>query len=162
MSFPTSGEAPLKQNGDQIKDLFCGSLFSYQPLAGAAPWLVIAQQVYSSSLVITCTAMARMNDLHPKCLNKNLALCSNIWEKVLLCTQTWEQKSCFTPIIVLQKSLFSSQMFWTKVLLCIQNVRKSLVLQPKWLNKSLALHILDEHKFCFGPKMFKKGLALHI
>ena len=43
MSFPTSGEAPLKQNVDQIKDLFCGSLFAYQPLAGAAPRLVIAQ-----------------------------------------------------------------------------------------------------------------------
>ena len=146
MSFPTSGKAPLKQNGDQIKDPCCGSLFSYQPLADAAPWLVIAQQVYYSSLVITCTAMARMNDLHPKWLIKNLALCSNIWKKVLHCTQTFEQKSCFIPTIVLQKSLFSSQTFWTKVLLCIQNVRK----------KSCFATKMVEQKSCFGPKIIEQ------
>ena len=124
--------------------------------------------------VITCTAMARMNHLHLKCFNKNLALYSNIWAKVLLCTQTFEQKSCFTPITVLQKSLCSSQTFWTKLLLCIQNVRKKSCFATKMVEQRSCFAYIGWtqvllwtqnvwKRSCFAHNMFlNKGLALHL
>ena len=146
-----------------------GGLINHRPPAGAAPWSLISQQVYYSTL-LTQWGMARLylpllplgQHLHSKAwpewiiyytitkvllhrsLNKSLALHPTCLNKSSFASKMFEQKSCFAPKMFEQKSSFASNIFEQKS--CFE---------PKMLNKSLALHQnVHEQLFPNIPRLY--------
>ena len=67
----------------------------------------------SKSLAVHHKCLNKSIVSHPTCLNKRLTshpTHPNFWAKVLLCTESFEQKSCFAPKMSEEKSSFAPKM----------------------------------------------------